>query len=99
MCTRQTDSSGALIVISCRDVTGPFELISLVCFLSPAGELQGRRETARFQLRLFVGAPFPLLGPDQEFRNTVFCAPGIEWHGSIEVQCGHSVQDRPEILE
>jgi hypothetical protein len=34
VCTIHTDSSGALIVISCRDMTGAFELISIVCFLS-----------------------------------------------------------------
>jgi hypothetical protein len=37
VCTIHTDSSGALIVISCRDMTGAFELISIVCFLSCAG--------------------------------------------------------------
>ena len=37
VCTLQTDSRGPSIVISCRDMTGAFELISIVCFLSCGG--------------------------------------------------------------
>jgi hypothetical protein len=37
VCTSHTDSSGALIVISRRDMTGAFELISIVGVLSCAG--------------------------------------------------------------
>ena len=50
-----------------------------------------------------VSAPlFPsrlLLSPGQEFRDTVFCSPNIEGHGTIEAKHSHPMQDSPQILE